>query len=290
MATDLGLDLENAIMKTWRVYSYHRITDLWGPIPYSQFGNLETSVPYDSQEAIYNDFFTTLDDAVAVLKTNAGSTSFLADNDVIYNGSVDSWLKFANTLRLRLALRIKYVDPGKSKTEAEKAVADGVMLSNDDNAQIKTTINFPNYYNTITQWGEFRMSGDMESILKGYQDPRVASFFAPAAKPDSTDDPVGVAFPYEGLRNGQLKAAKQGVDKQGNDFNSLTSNMAEPFTIPGVAGPNWPILRAAEAYFLRAEGALEGWAMNGTAEELYDQGIVMSHTELGYDGNDLSGQ
>lgn len=284
LASDLGFDLENAIMKTWRVYAYHRVTDLWGPIPYSQFGNLETSVPYDSQEAIYTDFFTTLDEAVAVFKTNGGETSFLAKDDVIYEGSIDSWLKFANTLRLRLALRIKYVDPGKSKIEAEKAVADGVMLSNDDNATISTTINFPNYYNTITQWGEFRMSGDMESILKGYQDPRIASFFAPASEPDAGDDPTGVEFPYEGMRNGQEKA-----DKQGIDFNSIASNMAEAFTIPGVAGPNWPILRTAEAYFLRAEGALEGWAMNGTSEELYNQGIVASHTELGYDGNNLSG-
>ncbi|HEA21694.1 hypothetical protein LCGC14_0813160 [marine sediment metagenome] len=284
LAVDLGFDVENAIMKTWRVYAYHRITDLWGPIPYSQFGNLETTVPYDSQEDIYNDFFVTLDEAVAVLKANAGNTSFLADNDVIYGGSVDSWLKFANTLRLRLALRIKYVDGAKSKIEAEKAVADGVMLSNDDNAEITTTINFPNYYNTITQWGEFRMSADMESILKGYQDPRIANYFAPASSPDSEDDPAGVEFPFEGMRNGQVTA-----NKQGTDFNALASNMAEAFTIPGVAGPNWQVMRAAEAYFLRAEGALEGWTMNGTAEDLYGQGIVLSHTELGYDGNDLSG-
>lgn len=284
LAVDLGFNVENAIMKTWRVYAYHRITDLWGPIPYSQFGNGETSVPYDSQEAIYNDFFTTLDEAVVVLKANAGSSSFLADNDIIYDGSVDAWLRFANTLRLRLAMRIKYVDAGKSKIEAEKAVADGVMLSNEDNATISTTINFPNYYNTITQWGEFRMSGDMESVLKGYEDPRVASFFAPAAEPDDGDDPAGVEFPYEGMLNGQEKAAKQGID-----FNSLSSNMAESFTIPGVAGPNWPVLRAAEAFFLRAEGALEGWAMDGTAEELYAEGITASHLELGYDGNTLSG-
>lgn len=284
LANDLGFDVENAIMKTWRVYAYHRITDLWGPIPYSEFGNLETSVPYDSQEAIYDDFFNTLDEAVAVLKANVGNTSFLAANDVIYGGSVDSWLKFANTLRLRLALRVKYVDPGKSKSEAEKAVADGVMLSNDDNAQIKTTINFPNYYNTITQWGEFRMSGDMESILKGYQDPRVSSFFAPAAISNDDDDPIGVEFPYEGILNGQDKAAKQAID-----FNSLASNMAESFTIPGVAGPNWPILRTTEAYFLRAEGALEGWNMEGTAADLYAQGITASHLEFGYDGNNLSG-
>ncbi len=283
-AADLGFELENAMMKVWRVYAYHRMTDLWGPIPYSNFGNLESVVPYDSQEAIYADFFTTLDEAVAVLKSNAGGTSFLGGNDIIYAGDVDSWLRFASSLRLRLALRVKYADPSTSQSEAEKAVADGVMLANSDNAFIPTNNEFRNHYNTITQWGEFRMSADMESVLKGYQDPRVASFFAEAAEPDATDDPAGVTFNFEGMRNGQTTA-----DKQGTPFNNIASNMATTYTTADVPGLNWPVLRASEVFFLRAEGALEGWAMGGTAQELYEQGIVASHEELGYPGTDLSG-
>ncbi len=283
-AEELGFDLENAMMKVWRVYSYQRITDLWGPIPYSNFGNLETSVPYDSQEAIYNDFFTTLDEAVAVFKAHQGETSFLGENDIIYGGNIDSWLKFANSLRLRMALRIKYVDAGKSKTEAEKAVADGIIESNDANAVIKTNNDFRNHYTTITQWGEFRMSADMESILKGYEDPRTISYFAPAADPDPSDDPMGITFPYEGIRNGQLKA-----DKQGISFNTLASDMAAAYTTADSPGPNIAIINASEVFFLRAEGALEGWAMGGTSEALYNQGIVASHSDLGYDGNNLSG-
>ena len=283
-AADLGFDLENAMMKVWRVYAYHRVTDYWGPIPYSNFGNLETTVPYDSQEAIYNDFFTTIDEAMTVLKANAGNTSFLGSSDVIYGGSVDSWIKFANSLRLRLALRVKYVDPGKSQTEAEKAIADGVILDNTDNAVIATNTNFRNHYTTITQWGEFRMSADMESILKGYQDPRVASYFAEAASPDSSDDPAGLTFNYEGMRNGQTTS-----DKQGTDFNALSSDMAVPFTTADSPGPAVPLIRAGEVFFLRAEGALEGWAMGGTAEDLYNQGIAASLGEHGFGGNDLSG-
>lgn len=283
-AEELGFNLENAMMKVWRVYSYQRITDLWGPIPYSNFGNLENVVFYDSQEAIYNDFFITLDEAVAVLKANSGQTSFLGENDIIYNGDVDLWLKFANSLRLRAALRIKYVDPGKSKTEAEKAFADGVIEINAENAIVPTNIDYRNHYTTITQWGEFRMSADMESILKGYEDPRIMSYFAPAAKPDASDDPAGLAFPYEGIRNGQIKA-----DKQKMDFNSLASNMAAEYTTADTPGPPIQVITAAEVFFLRAEGALEGWTMGGSAEELYNQGIVSSHQDLGYDGTDLSG-
>ncbi|WKN32669.1 SusD/RagB family nutrient-binding outer membrane lipoprotein [Porifericola rhodea] len=284
-AAENGYELENAMMKVWRVWSYHRITDFWGPIPYSQFGNGERSVPYDSQQEIYQDFFTTLNEAIPVLQSNAGTTSFLGSNDLLYGGNVDQWIRFANTLRLRLAMRVKYVDPALSKTEAEKSAAAPLLEANEDIASIATSApDFTNPYNTITQWGEFRMSADMESILKGYEDPRVAFYAAPAADPDPSDDPSGVEFPYEGMRNGQSK-----VDKQGINFNALASDMAEAYTEAGAAGPAFVVMNAAESYFLRAEGALEGWNMGGTAQSLYEQGIVVSHEQYGLDGSNLSG-
>ncbi|HET8736323.1 MAG TPA: SusD/RagB family nutrient-binding outer membrane lipoprotein, partial [Pricia sp.] len=88
----------------------------------------------------------------------------------------------------------------------------------------------------------------------------------------------------EGIRNGQIKA-----DKQGKDFNSLASDMAAEYTTADTPGPPIQVITAAEVFFLRAEGALEGWTMGGSAEELYNQGIVSSHQDLGYDGTDLSG-
>ena len=256
------LELEGAMMKTWRVWAYQRMTDYWGPIPYFEFGNGANSVAYDSQEDIYRSFFATLDSAVTVLKANAGETSFLASNDLLFAGNVDQWLRFANTLRLRIAMRSRYADPDLAQAEAEKAVADGVMTSNDDNAIIESEDNFANPYNTITQWGEFRMSADMESILKGYEDPRVTAYVAPADDPDPTDDPESVAFPFEGMRNGQSKLNKQSVD-----FNSTASDMSDPYTALGAAGPDWTVMAAAESAFLRAEGALVGWNMGGTAQE-----------------------
>src|SRR5690606_30446972 len=106
----------------WRVQMYHRVSDYFGPIMYSQFGNQETSVAYDSQEAAYKDFFVTLDEAVAVLEQNRTANAFGA-HDQMYEGDVSKWLTFANSLRLRLAMRIAYVDPVLAQSEAEKAVA-----------------------------------------------------------------------------------------------------------------------------------------------------------------------
>jgi len=267
------LPLATALAKIWKVQAYHRQTDYWGPIIYSNFGNGETSVVYDDQESIYRSFFSELDGAISTLESNRGANVF-GSNDQIYGGDVDKWLKFANTLRLRLAIRIKYVDPSTAKSEAEKAVSSGVMEDNGDNAFISTTIDSKNPYTTITNWGEFRMSALMESVLKGYEDPRIETYFNPAASGDTDGD--GVV--YEGLRNGQAKVDKVPA------LNSDNSDMNTYWLPEGKGGPNPPIkvITAAEAYFLRAEGALEGWSMGGTAQSLYEDGIRTSMGEYAH--------
>ena len=78
------LPLENAFIKVWKVQSYHRISDYWGPIIYSSFGNGETSVPYDTQEEVYRDLFQQLDEAVAVLKQNAGGSAFVGHDQIFW--------------------------------------------------------------------------------------------------------------------------------------------------------------------------------------------------------------
>ena len=279
------MPVENAFAKVLKVLVYHRITDYWGPIIYSEFGNGQTTVSYDTQEEVYRNFFVTLDEAVAVLKANPGGSAF-ASHDQILGGSVDKWLVFANSLRLRLAMRCKYVDADLAKTESEKAVADGVMLSNGDNALLSPTPNSRNPYWTITDWGEFRMSALMESVLKGYQDPRMPQYFSPVVGVDldkdgkiseAEQDPDGDGSLYEGLRNGHAK-----VDIVAT-LNRVHSDMGTQFLNLGrggsAAGAPIRVMSSSEVYFLRAEGALEGWAMGGTAQELYNKGIEMSLTE-----------
>jgi hypothetical protein len=259
-----ALPLQNAMAKVWRVTMYHRATDYWGPIIYSKFGVKASSVPYDSQKDIYMDFFKTLDDATAVLKANAGKNVY-GQNDLIYGGSADKWLKFANTLRLRLAMRIAYVEPAIAKTQAEKAVADGVIAVNADNANVSSSVNSINWLSIWTYIDEFRMSASMESVLKGYNDPRLTEYFRPAAT-------VGG---YHGLRNGYPANLKNSA------LNGQYSFVGDKWLSINRAGTTTPnkITCAAEAFFLRAEGALRGWNMGGTALEFYNTGIRMSLTE-----------
>src|SRR5690606_31644574 len=156
-AAENNMILENAVAKVQKVVAYHRMTDHFGPIIYSEFGNAATSVNYDAQQDIYLDFFKILDEAVAVFNQHAGQNAFGA-NDQMYGGDVDSWKKFANSLRLRLAMRVVYADPALAQREAEKAIADGVITTNAENGEVSTTINSLNGLSKITYHEEWRMS------------------------------------------------------------------------------------------------------------------------------------
>ena len=256
-----NMPLANAMAMVWRVEIYHRMSDYFGPIVYSQFGSGKTSVAYDSQSDIYHSFFKTLDSAVEILKANAGGNAF-AGNDQIYGGNADKWLLFANSLRLRLALRISYIEPALAQSEAEKAVTAGVITTNSANASVFSTVNSINWLSIWTYIDEFRMSASMQSVLTGFNDPRVSAYYSQAASGGG----------YKGVRNG-LPASEKGGTL--NAEHSFVSTAYLPIAKGGSNPPN-RLMSAAETYFLRAEGALRGWNMGGTAKDLYNMGIQMS--------------
>jgi len=264
------------------VIGFHRVTDYWGPIPYFSAGEPATSVPYDAQDKIYDDFFKKLDGAVTVLKTKTGETPY-GTFDLMYGGNVSKWIKFANTLRLRLALRISKVDPARAKTEAEAAVASGVLATSPgDDALMQKSLKGDdnNGLSKMSDWNEFRMSATMESVLKGYADPRMKEYFLPNNATKSNPSGTGN---YDGLRNG-LTAAQLG-----DNANKPTANakVGKRWSSTDFAGNDnfletpQNIMCSAEAYFLRAEGALLGWSMGGTAKELYEMGITNSMKQWG---------
>lgn len=273
---------EAAIADIVWVLGFHRVTDYWGPIPYFNAGQAGNSVAYDAQDKIYDDFFKKLTASVTVLKTKTSESPY-GSFDLIYGGSVAKWIKFANSLRLRLALRISKVDPARAKTEAEAAVASGVMTdSPSDDALIAKSLKGDdnNGLSIMSDWNEFRMSATMESVLKGYQDPRMKEYFLPDNATKA--NPAGTGQ-YDGLRNGltatQLTQsvngyaanAKVGKRWSSPDFGGNANYLETPQNIMSVA----------ESYFNRAEGALLGWSMGGTAQTLYETGITNSMKQWG---------
>src|SRR6185437_4352551 len=116
-----SMSAEHAMAEVVWVLAFMKATDYWGPIPYFHAGEAAISVPYDPQDKIYADFFNRLDGAIAVLTPLAGTNAY-GSYDLIYGGDVSHWIKFANSLRLRLALRVSKVDPATAQKEAEASV------------------------------------------------------------------------------------------------------------------------------------------------------------------------
>jgi len=260
-----------ALADILKVASMHQVTDYYGPIPYTKVGESLNS-EYDSQEVVYKAMLTELDEAIDILENFylAGNATLLDDYDYVYGGNLASWIKFANTLRLRLAMRIVYAEPALARTEAEKSVASGVMEEASDYARIQhslITYHHPIYeINVNFNNGDCQAAASLESFLVGYGDPRASVYMKTAA-------------------DGQYHGVRQGVQTSvWNDYRNGAGKVSAPNI--DFAGTELVWMYASEAYFLRAEGALRGWNMGGTAKDLYEAGIETSFKERGVSGAD----
>jgi hypothetical protein len=251
-----------------KVFTGHRLVDIFGPIPYSQYGQ-STDVKFDSEEEAYNTFFAELKQAVTALKQAeadnpaADKIRFAKFDRSQYGGDYATWIRLANTLRLRLAMRISLVDPDKARAEAEAAVSEGVLEAADGSFAITASIRHP--LETITMaWEETRLGAPVETILKGYNDPRLPKYALPAADPDL---------------GGQIKGVRTGVEHPAN-------NTYKGFSQVNFAGkPPVKLMDVSESYFLRAEGVLRGWDMGGgSAKEFYEDGVRASFKANGLGG------
>nr|WP_293301400.1 SusD/RagB family nutrient-binding outer membrane lipoprotein [Allomuricauda sp.] len=258
-----------------RILSMSRVTTFYGPVIYTQYGNEGPGV-YDSEPTLYAAFFSDLDRIIAEFSANMDYTG-LSAFDATYGGDVSLWAKFANSMRLRLAMRISKVDPALAKTQGEKALADpvGLIEANGDNMNISLYGNKFHPAQICFEWNDTRMSATMESILVGYQDPRIHAFF------DPVDDLSLVAdhpdWPYKGIRNGGELIAK--------DDHLAFSTIDISFNDPAVVTKR-KVLSADEVYFLKAEAALRGWAGAGDAQTNYEAGVAASFELWGAGGVD----
>ena len=256
-----------ALANIVKVLGMSRTTDTYGPIPYSKFGTA-TQVPYDSQKDVYYQFFNELDESIKILSDYADNNSarYMEDYDYIFSGDMKKWIKFANTLRLRLAMRISNVDEAKAKTEAEAAINQkyGLMSSSDDSAYLNqgNSLTYVNPIWEISQsFEDIRMSATMDCYLNGYEDPRLASYFRTA-----TNDGK-----YHGVRNGMENIDKDKYKKAASGLNfEKNSNL------------QW--MEASEAYFLMAEAKLRWGLGEKTVKEYYESGVRTSFQSKGASG------
>lgn len=256
--------VDRAMATVVRVFGMHRITDKYGPIIYSKFGT-DVQTGYDSQKDVYNSFFEELDHAIEVLGTyvdqNPGKT-YMARYDNVYSGDVARWVKFANTLRLRLAMRVSYVDPALATAQATAAINEvhGLMSSVADDAILHqgNGLTFTNSLWEVTQsWADLGMSATADCYLNGYNDPRLEKYYVKNTE--------GV---YRGARNGVVNPQSALLQTKVSAAN-FSQNSDQPW------------MKHAEAYFLQAEAKLRLGVGNGDVQSLYEEGVRASLSSAG---------
>jgi hypothetical protein len=187
----------------------------------------------------------------------------MAPFDKVYGSDFSRWVKYANSLKLRIALRICYANPVLAQQKAEEVVRHpiGPMSGNGDNAENP----YPQHpiWTTVVNWGDSRPCADIVSYMLGYDDPRISKYFTPTTLEGAVDK-------YLGLRTGY--ALPQTTSRYSSSTYARTDKTL------------W--MPAAETAFLKAEGALKGWDMGGSAREFYEQGIRLSFEQWGASGAD----
>lgn len=243
-----------------KVSAMHRVSDIYGPIRYTKFDDFTTTGEYDSQRDAYAAFFNDLGSAIDALKAYEGETQFQAFDMSSLGGDIAMWRKYANSLRLRLAMRVVNVDETIARQEGEKSLSSdaGLLMATD----MVINTGFAHPLTVISgAWGDVRMGAEMESILEGFDDGRKEVYFEPAA-----DAALGGA--YKGIRMGiEIEAKSQ------YGAHSALGSVIEGETMQWMA--------ASEVWFLRAEAALRGWSGAGNAKSDYEEGVKTSFAQHG---------
>ena len=265
-----------AVTEILKVEVMHRVSDYYGPVIYTSFGNKKMIYLPDSQQDVYYRFLDDLKTAVGILENHvnlAGYTPEFSRFDLLLDGKVESWIRFANSLRLRLAIRMAMADPDRARQEFVDAFADphGIFEEPAQQVAVTTDDEYSNPLGEINRvWGEVYMNASMESILNGFDDPRREAFFEPCPDDVLLQDRDGrdsVRIPLKG----QYRGIRQGTMFAHTLYSALSKIYVNVQTKP-------ILMTAAEVWFLRAEAALRGW----TTEDpgiCYEQGIRCSFSQ-----------
>lgn len=281
------------VAKIYRSYCFLLATDVWGPLPYKDMGSGKEKVIYESQKDIYYQLFEDLTAATTFLTVEVNKNPNLnvfGEGDLFFFGNVKQWIKFANVIRLRMALRISNIDPAKAKNEGEAAIKTNMLLKH----AIVDDITYPvdpmyklgrwgneNGYCKLNGWGTVIMSNSMESFMVGWDDPRVSEYWSPADtrgwNPEELPELAHHLGKYCGLASGALSTI-------GPVF-AAHSRMGARFHPDLASTTPIHVFNAAETWFLLAEAGWKGWDGAGNIKDNYETGIRESMKQWGITDN-----
>ncbi|MGH7602510.1 MAG: SusD/RagB family nutrient-binding outer membrane lipoprotein [Gemmatimonadaceae bacterium] len=278
-ATDPGIWGPASVMKVWTA---DFLTDSWGDVMYSDAlasdsAGGSSKPTYDTQQALYTNFFQTLDNASTAL--TGGANASLGGADAIYGGSPAAWARFANSLHARLAMRLTNVDPTLASAELTKAFSapGGLFTSNADNAVLPWPgdgINDNPFSASLQTRDDYRMSNTFINILNGYADPRLSVYADKTA-----------AGTYAGAPNGVTAPNAQPYIVSASRVGKIFFPGATSYTSYGGPGATLPseLLTFAEVRFIQAEAAERsmGGLNPGQAAAFYNEAIQASMDQWG---------
>ena len=262
-----------AINNILLVYYTFYVSDINGSIPFSEafqarYGGTLTP-KYDTQEQLFNTFDVMLKENLAVLKsTPAVTQQSLGNYDLYYGGNVANWIKAANALRLRLAMRYMKRDPNKMKTIATEVLsspAAELMSSNADSWVLDARANFasggnwnPDGFRAPRATVDFMLENNDPRIRLYYQKNKWGQYVGSYASPDASASP----------QNSRLYTT---VDTLSN----LQYRLFQASFNNGTGTNHFPVITFADFAFMRAELAARGVA-GANAEQWYNTGVTAS--------------
>ena len=286
-----------AIFLTLFNYSAIENADLFGPMPYEEFKALRDKSPfkYNDVRTIYYGVKKNLDDAVACLKYYKDNRSEAYKQElanVMYSyltivndpysktwEDMEPWIRFANSLKLRMAIHMSGIEPETAKTWAEEAVRDGVITDVDNEVAIYPAFSGKDHpLVEITGWSDAVMGASFLNLLENLDHPYMKYLFTKnsvglakspqAVEGSSCPATTPINSVYVGMRNGVAPGEGQAAANNPYAGYSMLNK-----TYLAQAMPPLYFMKCSEVFFLMAEGALRGWNMNGTPQQFYEQGI-----------------
>lgn len=257
-----------AVAKLVKAYTYHQMIDRWGYVPFSQaFKPGEFDFPqFDTTQFIYNELFKLIDEALGEIQTTESGPT----GDIMFNGNMDRWRQFGNTLKLVMALRLSDASTEMSslsgisnyaETKFNEALS-GAINNQADDILFKYLADDANdnpwedRYNG-NRAPDFTVSKTLVDFLQApnRNDPRLSKY---------ADEVKNAPGTYVGM---EYAVISPNVDR--DDISLLTSNIANNQEAPGY------VFTYAQVAFAKAEAVLKGW-ISGSAETFYYEGIKAS--------------
>ena len=266
-----------AVAKIWGAYLFQRVTDLFGNVPYTEAGlgyyEQIYKPKYDTQEFIYKDLVDQVKSGISMLTDKKPKI----EGDVFFDGNIDKWKKFGNSILLHLGMRMCKVDPTFAQSTVQAALAGGVMSEAGDICMVKHIAGgrdadknplYVRYRSDDNVKNDVvKISDTFMKYLKATNDPRISVLCS--LKDGNSDPKVQYGMP-NGYDSKSIETVSGFLGKEAcSTFNINTILKEDAPTL---------IMMPSESKLLEAEAVLRGWAQ-GDATALFNDAVRMAMAE-----------